>query len=103
MELCLDFSKAIEGACHNYSGVMASIDGAQPVAIVITPDGCRIGSIDCQGTLIGQPMIDHMQAWSISILLTGRKTAEPVDEGQWDAEKRKMTFRLRRKTRASIF
>lgn len=103
MNLCLDFSKAIEGACHNYGGVQASVDGGTPVTIVISPDGCHSGTIRGNGTPVERPEIDHMQAWAISVFLTGRKTAEPVGEGRWDPEKRQMTFALRRKSRPSIF
>lgn len=103
MHLCLDFSKAIEGSCHNYGGVRASLDGGAPVDIVISPDGCRNGTIEGEGTPVGHPTIDHMQAWAISVFLTGRKTAEPVGEGRWDPESRKMIFALRRKSRPSIF
>lgn len=103
MELCLDFTNAVEGACHNYGGVMASVDGASPVALVISADGCRRGSLEGSGTSVDRPSVDRIQAWAISVFLTGRKTAEPIDDGRWDPEKRRMKFILRRKVRPSIF
>ena len=101
MRMTLDFSAARITACHEYEGVVATINGHRRV-VTVTADGCRFGQPAKDGIACGRPVLDHVQAWSVAMLVTGAEATEPRDGGEWDEVARTLTFVVGRTRRRML-
>lgn len=103
MKMTLDYSSVRITRCHTYVGVTARIDAGRPVAVTIGHEQCARGGSDMDAVPLDEAFqLDAEQVTMLALLMTGRESAKPINDGFVDDMRKTIVYDLRSARRRSI-